>query len=379
MYNYYLQYWKQFLYMLIILFGIFQIDSENDLLLIVVFIFTVYFISSYLKTPKGIKNAILKNDLDAVTKYLDKETNLDLKNGKWSSLIVLASSSNLPEIVKLLIERGANVNQYLEHEKNVTPLYISVVRKHREVANLLLANGAVLDPYSAAFLGKVEVVKDYLEQNGDISVGKYQGITLIHTAAWNNQLEMTQYLITCGAKVNSQDDYGRTPLHFAASNPEGIKLIELLIDNGAKLDAIANRSFTISGNKCLNGTPLHVAARLNYPDIAEALIIRGANINATYMRGKTPLHTAVWSKNNFEVVKVTIDRGADINAYEKSQGKTPLHRVAYYGHTDIAELLILNGAKVNFRNFSGYTPLTSAETGRHSEMYSLLVRYGATY
>ena len=365
--------------MLVILFGIFQIDSENDLLLIVVFIFTVYFISSYLKSPKGIKNAILKNDIDAVTKYLDKETNLDLQNGKWSSLIVLASSSNLPEIVKLLIERGANVNQYLEHEKNVTPLYISVVRKHREVANLLLANGAVLDLYSAAFLGKVEVVKDYLEQNGNISVGKYQGITLIHTAAWNNQLEMTQYLITCGAKVNSQDDYGRTPLHFAASNPEGIKLIELLIDNGAKLDAIASRSFTISGNKCLNGTPLHVAARLNYPDIAEALIIRGANINATYMRGKTPLHTAVWSKNNFEVVKVLIDRGADINAYEKSQGKTPLHRVAYYGHTDIAELLILNGAKVNFRNFSGHTPLTSAETSGHSQMYSLLVRYGATY
>ena len=196
MYQYYLQYWKQFFFGLIVLFYVFQIDSENDLLLIVIFIFTVYFISSYLKTPKGIKN-----DLDAVTKYLDKETNLDLKNGKC----------------------------------------------------------------------------------------------------------------------------------------------------------------------------------LNYPDIAEALIIRGANINATYMRGETPLHTAVLGKDNFEVVKVTIDRGADINAYEKSQGKTPLHKAAYYGHTDIAELLILNGAKVNFRNFSGHTPLTSAETGEHSEMYSLLVRYGATY
>ncbi len=55
--------------------------------------------------------------------------------------------------------------------------------------------------------------------------------------------------------------------------------------------------------------------------------------------------------------------GADVNA-KAGDGTTPLHNAAVYGHNEVAELLIANGANVNAiivsgRN-KGKTPLDLA-------------------
>lgn len=70
-------------------------------------------------------------------------------------------------------------------------------------------------------------------------------------------------------------------------------------------------------------TPLMIAAEGQNPEIVNMLINAGADVNARYKYGETPLMFALgWGKNQ-DVIKALIDGGADVNA-ENKKGKTPL-------------------------------------------------------
>jgi len=55
---------------------------------------------------------------------------------------------------------------------------------------------------------------------------------------------------------------------------------------------------------------------------------------------------------NIEAVKQHLAAGTDVNA-KTDTGWIPLHRAAYWGHKEVAELLIANGAEVNTKNENG--------------------------
>ena len=55
---------------------------------------------------------------------------------------------------------------------------------------------------------------------------------------------------------------------------------------------------------------------------------------------------------DIEAVKQHLAAGADVNA-KTGDGTTPLHNAAIYGHNEVAELLIANGASVNAIIVSG--------------------------
>jgi ankyrin repeat protein len=79
----------------------------------------------------------------------------------------------------------------------------------------------------------------------------------------------------------------------------------------------------------------------------EFLISKGANINVYCTNGTTPLIRAtVIFGGDKEMVKPLIAKGADMN-FGDPRGWTPLHIVAQCGLTEIAEILIANGADVN--------------------------------
>jgi ankyrin repeat protein len=62
-----------------------------------------------------------------------------------------------------------------------------------------------------------------------------------------------------------------------------------------------------------------------------------------------------------EVAELLIVKGADVNAKEEFDGWTPLHFVAGKGHKETARLLITKGADVNAKDEGGNTPLDGAE------------------
>ena len=106
-------------------------------------------------------------------------------------------------------------------------------------------------------------------------------------------------------------------------------------------------------------TPLHIAANVGHNEITELLIANGADVNAKSLHSQTPLHNAaVYGQKDF--VELLIANGADVNA-TKGAGGTALHSAANFGHKEVVELLITTGADVNAKEEDGRTPLDSSE------------------
>jgi len=86
---------------------------------------------------------------------------------------------------------------------------------------------------------------------------------------------------------------------------------------------------------------LHWAARKGDRDVAELLILKGANVNAADKTGTTPLHWAARAGHK-EVAELLILKGANVNTADQT-GATPLHWAV--GHDEVVDLLIKHGAK----------------------------------
>jgi uncharacterized protein len=74
-----------------------------------------------------------------------------------------------------------------------------------------------------------------------------------------------------------------------------------------------------------------------------------------------------------------LDRDATLLAAHSSDGWTPLHLAAFFGHKDSALQLLERGAKVDARssNVMNNTPLHAAVAGRRTEVAQLLLDRGA--
>jgi ankyrin repeat protein len=69
----------------------------------------------------------------------------------------------------------------------------------------------------------------------------------------------------------------------------------------------------------------------------------------------------VKDEKSVEIVEKLLAKGADVNAKDPRQGRTPLHNTARRGNCKAAELLIAAGADVSAKDKDGHTPLWYAK------------------
>ena len=86
------------------------------------------------------------------------------------------------------------------------------------------------------------------------------------------------------------------------------------------------------------------AARTGDATAARELIAKGADVNAKFRYGQTPIFKAA-ERGNTEVVKVLLEKGADVNVRDTFYGATALTWAADKGHIEVVRALLDKGIK----------------------------------
>jgi len=99
---------------------------------------------------------------------------------------------------------------------------------------------------------------------------------------------------------------------------------------------------------------LRIATKTNNVESVKSLITKGADIESTNKKGKTPLIIAA-QFNALDAAKVLVEAGANLNV-QHNNGGTPLFFAAKNDSVKVAQLLLANGANSTIKNTEGYTP-----------------------
>jgi ankyrin repeat protein len=162
-----------------------------------------------------------------------------------------------------------------------------------------------------------------------------QSTAIVAEAAMQKNVGAVRELLRQGADVNAAQGDGMTALHWAASHGNA-ELAEMLLVSGANVRALTRIN---------SYTPLFFAAREGNPGVVTALLKAGADPKAVSSTGSTPLMLAA-SSGNVDVVRALLDAGADIDAKENARGQTALMFAAAYDRVDVINLLTRRGANV---------------------------------
>ena len=150
---------------------------------------------------------------------------------------------------------------------------------------------------------------------------------------------------------------------------------------------------------CGPSVDIHQAAERGDIETVKQHLAAGVDVNAKDRRGWTPLdstedeetaallrkhggkhgviHGAVGPIGDIEAVKEFLATGTDVNAKEDELGMPPLSVATTFGHKEIVELLIAEGANVNAKDENSLTPLDWAIYEDHPEIADLLRKHGA--
>jgi ankyrin repeat protein len=323
---------------------------------------------------------------------------------------MLAVRENHPDIVKFLVDRGAEVN--VKTRTGATPGWvlpnsvpgfghgIGIVRGGLpDRGSRYLTPGGISALMYAARDGRTESAKILVAAGANLKETDPNGITPFLMAITNNQVETARFLLDKGSDINVVDWYGRTPLWAAveARNMDVdnstfkngvdrapvLELIKVLLDKGADTNARTKetppiRRFILPTTGSLEWvdftgmTPFLFAARSGDVAVMRLLLAHGADPKIPTFGGTTALMAAAginWVVDQtydegqaalLDAVKLCFDLGMSVNDVN-SMGLSAVHGAANRGSDEIIKFLVEKGARLDVKDKEGRTPLNWAE------------------
>ncbi|XP_049858112.1 leucine-rich repeat serine/threonine-protein kinase 1 isoform X1 [Schistocerca gregaria] len=197
---------------------------------------------------------------------------------------------------------------------------------------------------------------------------------LLHQAALWDNAELLEDLLRGEqvAHINSQDSWGRTPLHAAATT-DNSRCLSVLLNAGAD----PNIACGIRGE---NKVPLHISAEHGYVNNIKHLLAHGADVVATDSSGLTALDIAEKCEHTecMEVLK----RAADVKESERQNSHQTLREACLNGDVALVKSILQQLGSdaelvVNMApNGSNTLLFMACESGR-KEIAKVLLEYDA--
>ncbi|XP_069099881.1 protein phosphatase 1 regulatory inhibitor subunit 16B isoform X1 [Pleurodeles waltl] len=273
--------------------------------------------------------ASLRNDVEEVRFLLKNNVDPDLCNedgltalhqvrptGDRHTALQQCCIDNFEEVIKLLLNHGANVNS--KDNELWTPLHAAATCGHINLVKILIQYGADLLAVNADGNMPYDLCED--ESTLDIieTCMAYKGITQekinkMRAAPEQQMISDIRGLITAGQDLNRTDAQGASLLHIAGANGY-IHAAEILLEHGARVDAKDSD----------NWEPLHAAAFWGQILMAELLVSHGASLSAKTSMDETPLDLC--EDEEFRSLLLELKHKHDIIMKSQLKNKSSLSR-----------------------------------------------------
>ena len=342
-----------------------------------------------------------------VMRALSCDIDINSKDDCSATPLIIAVKQNHIEVVKYLLQKGADISLTTEDKKRNalhiaspegsvaviemllsydlrpdsrdgegnTPLARAAACGHIEAVNCLLKHGA--DPllkgkdgrnllHFAAQSGNVIIIETMLSKGFDIDArDETLGVTPLMVSIASGKLEAAKYLLEKGADKSLKTTPGKLPLLSIASVAGSIAAVEMLLSHGCNIDARDSEG----------DTPLMHATRLGNTEVVEYLLAQGANPLLRNTSDLGLLHLAAFSDNAL-TIKAVLSKNLDINASRTVLGVTPLLFCLGQGKLEAANYLLAEGADENLKSKDGLTVLSAAAMSGNVAAIEMLLKRG---
>lgn len=359
----------------------------------------------------NLHDAASKGLEQTIQRLLDQGASINALDREGSTALQLAIRNGHERVVKLLLDRGADVdrpcgplskkpvylasysmnptmmeivlshNPYLEFEgTGMTPLLAAVTAGDEDVVRLLLQAGAnvgartVKDGHSVLHLAvtyfKQSMLPLLVRSGADVNASSTDppGLTALHVAAQVGNDDALRELIKAGANLFARYNGGLTALHGAAGNGR-VSAASILIDHG--LDVLDDSGFRSKHSTFgPRVTPIFVAVVRKRDRMLLFLLHKAASFLSEEM--KMEMVTGAAGSGHLETLKILDRQGFHILGRDGFD-ETGLSMAAAFGHKDVAIFLLRKGADPSQRcRWNTDTPINIATREGHGDFVRLL-------
>lgn len=279
----------------------------------------------------------------------------EFKSISSQSMVYIAISSSSSELLKILLQNGADPN--IEGGQYKTALQYACACGYDDEAMTLLNHGAKVDIYggsyessliAACYKGSTEIVRRLIANGSDVNHAGGKYVCALYAACLYNNEDIVEMLLEQKPKMDIYGDKYDNPLQVACASGK-IAIAKRLIEAGSDLNRKGG----------FYGTALYAACIVEKKDLVELLLDNGADPNTQECGDRdNPLQTACEAGNE-AIVRLLLEKKANSNLHGGIYGGA-LQAACFSGKSTIVQLLLENGADIKFRGGFYETPLQAA-------------------
>lgn len=269
-------------------------------------------------------SAIRENNLSQLKALLDQKGIASVADDRGITPLMYAAETGSVDAMRLLIDRGADVNAQNAFGSTALmwsasdPAKVRLLLGHGADVNIVARSGRTALIVAAFTNPSAEIVRLLLAKGAKVGVMDRMHVTPLNAATFGNDTTTVRLLLEAGGDINTPDTFiGLTPLMNAAGN-RNVEAVKLLLAHGAGVNAVSKTEGLPkiqTGTVEFGGwTPLLMSAAFGPPEAVNVLLNAGAKIDAQDYRGFTPLMLAVGTdRYDRRTVNMLLSHGADLH------------------------------------------------------------------
>ncbi len=316
-----------------------------------------------------------RGDAAAVDKLLRSGAHVDPRdqNGRTPLMIAATSPHAEAQLLRLLLQHGADPNAVVASDKSESVLALAVAEADFEKIQMLVEAGAnvgFIDPAGYSILLRA----------------------LYRQLRENENCDVLDYLISQGAPLDIESRYGESVLRVSSCHGK-FSLVKFFLERGAdptplgwnpifhavafsefdEIQAHINAGVPLENRDSWERTPFLLSVHAGRQNVAQLLLDSGSDLNAKGRCGMTAPIFAI-ARDDADMLRWLLASGIDIDARDDF-GHSPMQMAAEGGAVACVRVLLGAGASPTALDAYGNRLISSAN---HPEVIALLSAAGAS-